>query len=368
MRALVPAARFDDDAVGERRAGLVDAEGRPLTLAVERWSERGRVAGLGQAAIGRVAEIAPAFSGAFVDIGLEPMGFLPFRGGATPKGLHEGAWVRVEIAAEAQPPAWGGKGPRLRRLPGTGEGPARLLPVDARLACDGLAAGAADLPALPPAEARAAADRAVEEAFAPVVGLPGGGDMALAPTRGFWAVDVDAGGRAGPRDRERFVRDANAAAAVELARQAALRGLAGMIVADFITPRAKDGPAALRAALETAFAALGLKADVAPVSRSALAVVTTPRGRRPLHERLTLPGGAETDETIALRGLRALEAAGQAARGAPRLLLTLARGPHSWLAAEAIPWRAALTARLGSRFALEERAEMDRARVDVQAV
>lgn len=351
MRRLTPAFRYVDDAVGERRSGLANADGAPLTLTVERWSDAGRVARLGALAVARVTEIAPQFAGAFVDFGLDPPGFLPFKGGHTPKGLHQGALIRVEIAAEAQPPAWGGKGPRVRRAPGVAEGPPRLLspPPDAR--GDGEAHSAvADLP---PREARDVADRAVEEALARIVPLPGGGDLALEPTRAFWAVDVDAGGHMGARDRASAARAVNRVASAEIARQAALRSLGGVMVVDMITTPDRDGAAQIRAGLEAAFAALAVKADIAFVSRSGLVAMTLPRRRRAVHELATDRDGALTDETLALMGLRALETAGAAARGAPRLTLRLAPGPGRWLEADTIGWRDALHQRLGPRFALD---------------
>ncbi len=346
-RRLTPAFHYADEAVGERRSGLMNADGEPLTLRIERWSDKTRLARLGAPAVGRVTAMAPQFSGAFVDVGLDPPGFLAFKGGKTPKGLHEGALIRVEVAGEAQPSAWGGKGPRLRRAPGTAAGAPRVLdrPDQDLQASDGW-------PDVPPREARKAADRAEDEALATVALLPGGGDIAMEPTRAFWAVDVDAGGRVGPSDHRRAARAVNLAAAAELARHAALRSLGGLVVVDFITTRSRDDAMELHAILSGACALLGVKADVAPLSRSSLCELSLARRRQPVHERLTHPGGALTDETVALRGLRALESAGVAARGAPRLTLRLAPGPYAWLDADEVGWRAALYDRLGPRFAI----------------
>jgi ribonuclease E/ribonuclease G len=76
----------------------------------------------------------------------------------------------------------------------------------------------------------------------PDVPLPGGGSMAIEPTRALVAVDVDAGSG-------RDAAAANLAAAAELPRQLRLRNLGGLVVVDFI-PAGKRarGPAFRRLA------------------------------------------------------------------------------------------------------------------------
>jgi hypothetical protein len=68
------------------------------------------------------------------------------------------------------------------------------------------------------------------------------------------AIDVDAGGRAGSGDPERFALDLNVAAAHEAARQIRLRGLGGVIAIDFVSLRSKGHNKQLEEAVRAAFA------------------------------------------------------------------------------------------------------------------
>ncbi len=352
---------FEDRCVGETRTVVTDAEGRAVRLRVERWSRPADAPRLGAHYVGRVAQMASQFRGAFVDLGLDMPGFLPFREGRAPKGLHEGAWVSVEIAAEASP----GKGPRVRRLPGTPAGPARCTApaptrdpdIAAWAQADGWVTGA---------EARSQADAAQEEALAQIVPLPGGGDVAIEPTRGLTAMDVDAGGRAADRDAERFALQTNLAASSLIVRQIGVRSLGGLVVIDFVSLRSTAAKARVREALQAACAALRIPAQVGPLSPRCLCEITVTRTHQPLHELALRRDGAASDETLALEALRALEREGAAQRAA-HLTLVLAPGAHDWLAADAIAWRAAMTQRLGPRFALEADPNAPRTRVDVRA-
>ena len=88
--------------------------------------------------------------------------------------------------------------------------------------------------------ADAFADHGVEEMIdgllAPLVPLPGGGHMAVEPTRAFVAIDVNTGADISPAASLK----ANIAAARDLPRQLRLRGLGGQIIIDFAPMPKKD--------------------------------------------------------------------------------------------------------------------------------
>ncbi len=329
---------FVDDAIGEIRAVRVRGD-RPVGLVVGRWSDTARPR-LADVYRGRVRAVDAGRRLAFVDLGEAPDGVLRWSAPRPPKGLVEGVLLRVEIAAEA----YAEKGPRLRRLagssdsnaaPGRESGPFNpgtlfgIEPTDDRAA------------------ARGWADLAVDLALATRIALAGDGAITIEPTRALTAIDIDSaaggtsGGLAPPAAK------INAAAALEIARQCALRSLGGLLAVDFIAQRAAGPDPA--ASLAEAFAAQGVSADVAPVSRFGIVECALVRGRRPIAEDLSDAAGRPTVETTALAALRGLEAEAAADRGA-RLTLAVAPEVARWFAEDRVAWRAALTDRIGARF------------------
>jgi hypothetical protein len=95
---------------------------------------------------------------------------------------------------------------------------------------------------------------------------------------------VDAGGRAGSGDPERFALDLNVAAAHEAARQIRLRGLGGVIAIDFVSLRSKGHNKQLEEAVRAAFAGhlIGTFNDKAgrPVNFGPEDVAVSPRDGR----------------------------------------------------------------------------------------
>jgi Ribonuclease G/E len=98
--------------------------------------------------------------------------------------------------------------------------------------------------------ARTGADDLVAELLNPVAGLPGGGFMAIEPTRALVAVDVNTGPDTSPAAGLK----ANIAAARDLPRQLRLRGLGGQVVVGF-APMPKRDRAALDQQIRAAFRA-----------------------------------------------------------------------------------------------------------------
>ncbi len=96
--------------------------------------------------------------------------------------------------------------------------------------------------------ARHGIEEMIDALLSPVVPLPGGGHMAIEPTRALVAVDVNTGADTSPAASLK----ANIAAARDLARQLRLRGLGGQVTVDF-APMPKRDRATLDQQLRAAF-------------------------------------------------------------------------------------------------------------------
>jgi Ribonuclease G/E len=316
-----------DRAPGEMR-GVVTLDGRPERLLIARPGDIA-VQQLGARVIARIAGLERSIASAFLDLGQGPQAILPL----TP-GLAEGGAVEIEIAAEARL----GKG-AVARLIGPADGPPRLLTpapsLEARLAA--CAPGVA-IEAGP--RARDVADAAQDAALAIEHPLPGGGSIAVEPTRALTAVDVDLGARIG--DARRIARGANLTAIAEAARVLRLKGLGGLVVIDLIG-KGHDG-AALSAAGRAAFAPDEPGVGIGPISRFGAFELVVPRGARPIAETLCRPDGRLSALSRGLALLRGLERAALADPGA-RLVGRAAPD----MAAAASLHIEALTAKIGAR-------------------
>ena len=134
--------------------------------------------------------------------------------------------------------------------------------------------------------------------------LPGGGSIAIEPTRALVSVDVDLGSGGG-RDAKRAARQANLAALAELGRLLRLKALGGLVVIDLVG-RGHDGQALARAA-QTAFGPDQPGVVIGPVTRFGTLELALPRRYRPVREILCGPDGRLTDRSLALRLVRAIE-------------------------------------------------------------
>lgn len=316
-----------DRSAGETR-GVVTLDGLPERLLIERAAARAASERLGAASIARVARIERALGMAFLELSDGRSAMAPLG------GLVEGAFVEMEIAAEAR----AGKA-AVAKVAGPAEGPARLVRTGPELA-DELVAFAPGARIEEGDAARRAADAAQEAALAVEHALPGGGSIAIESTRALTAVDVDLGARTGG-DARRAARQANLAAIAAAARLLRLKGLGGLVVID-LAGKGHDG-AAMSAAAKAAFAADGPEVSIGPISRFGLFELAVPRRRRPALEILE----ADRAETEALALLRALEREGRANPGAR---LRAAAGAAVIAAAER--HAGTLTDRLGPRFTL----------------
>lgn len=322
---------FLDRGVGETR-GVVTLDGRPERLILRRDDEDLRLA-LGARLVARVVSVEPAIGTAFLDLGAGLEAILNFKAEARPV---RGATIEVEIRGEPRT----GKLAVVREM-GTGEGLPRLLQPPPSVA-DILTAIVRDATPIEGPNARAIADEAEAEALETIHRLPGGGDIAIEPTRALTSVDVDLGERKG-QDAKRVTRQANLAAINESARLLRLKGLGGLVILDLVG-RGHDATA-LMAAARLAFGADNPGVAISPVGRFGTMELSIPRRTRPLSEQLQQPGGGLTDRTLAQRLIRRLETEGAAQPGA-RLAALCAPS----VAKAAGPLVVALAERMGARF------------------
>lgn len=330
-----------DDAVGEYRRALLDSDGKPFRLEVERWSERGARAKLDQIRWGRAKARTPGNRGWFVDFGGDVDGFLETRA-----VIVEGALIPLRVKSEA----WSDKGPVLSMadMPANVARPGKPG-LQAEPAEDPFLIGLEVVNTLSGAVARENIDAAIEEANQRIVPLPGGGDIAVDNTRGLTAIDVDSGGRTGDVDPEIFAVNLNLAAATESARQLSLRGIGGLVAIDFVgMQQSRNRRSVVDAFRKTLAGYLRRASEVLDMSQLGVCEAAIARRARPIAAAMNVP----TAEREALDALRLLETAGWNARGA-RLHASLSADAASWLQANAHAWSEPLASRLGARWTIE---------------
>lgn len=335
-----------DVSPGETR-GVVCLEGQPERLLIRREGEDERLQ-LGARLVARVASFEAALATAFLDLGGGREAILPLKSGARPV---RGQVLEVEIRTEPRQ----NKHAVARRL-GAGEGPPRLLASAPDLASE-LREMARAGEIIEGGQARDMADLAEFEVLETVHPLPGGGTIAIEPTRALVAVDIDLGQRSGGESK-RVARQANLAALGTIARLLRLKALGGIIVIDLIG-RGHDG-AALMSAARAAFGPDNPGVAIGPVGRLGTMELSIPRRRRPLAEVLCRPDGAVSDRSLAQRLVRQLEREAQAQPGA-QLLAVCAPA----VAESVAPFVAKLAARFGARFTIRPDAAVERERMDV---
>lgn len=339
---------YIDRGLGETR-GVVTLDGRPERLLLRRDDDEPRLL-LGARLIARVASLEPTLGTAFLDLGGGAEAILPFRPDARPV---RGQAIEIEIRGEPRR----GKLAVTRAI-GAGEGAPRLVAPAPDLATE-LAALAPGAALVEGRAAREVADEAEAEALDPIHALPGGGEIAIEPTRALTAIDVDLSDRKGG-DAKRVTRQANLAALGMAARLLRLKGLGGIVVIDLVG-RGHDGNALLAAA-RAAFAPDNPGVAIGPVGRFGTMELSLPRRTQPLLERLCRADGSLSDRTLAQRLIRGLQAEGEAQPGA-RLTATCAPA----VAQAAAPLAGLLTAKLGARFVIKADAGAPRDRIDVSA-
>jgi Ribonuclease G/E len=323
-----------DRGIGETR-GVVTLDGRPERLLIRRHDDEPRLQ-LGARLVARVASLEPALGTAFLDLGGGAEAILPFRPDARPV---RGQSIEVDIRGEPR------RGKlAVARFIGAAAGAPRLIEPAPELAAE-LEALVHGAQLVEGRAAREVADEAEAEALELIHPLPGGGEIAIEPTRALTAIDVDLSDRKGG-DAKRVTRQANLAALGMAARLLRLKGLGGIVVIDLVG-RGHDGTA-LMAAARAAFGPDNPGVSIGPVGRFGTMELSLPRRTRPLAERLCRDDGALSDRTLAQRLIRRLQAEAAAAPGA-RLVATCAPA----VAAAAASLAALLADQIGQRFAID---------------
>ncbi|HEX2560033.1 ribonuclease E/G [Phenylobacterium sp.] len=322
-----------DKGVGEQR-GVVTLDGRPERLLIARDGEA-QALQVGARHRARVRKVEPQLGSAFLELAGGAEAMLDFKPDARPV---QGASLEVEIRAEPRR----GKLALARAL-GPSDGPPQLLAPPPGLKAQ-LTAFAPGVKVTEGPSAREMADEAEAEALASVHPLPGGGSVAIEPTRALTAVDIDVGERQG-QETKRVARQANLAALGAAARLLRLKGLGGIVVFDLVG-RGHDG-AALTEAARAAFRPDNPGVAIGPISRFGTLELLIPRRTRPIAEILCTEDGRLTPRSLAQRLIREAEREAAADPGG-RLLLACA--PAVAQAAE--PLVEALTGRIGARVEL----------------
>jgi hypothetical protein len=320
-----------DVAAGETR-GVVTLDGRPERLLIARDDDL-PVQALGARVVARVRAVDRANALVFLDLGAGPDAVLNVTKETGP--LTEGRAFDVEIRSEPRR----GKGANVRLI-GPAEGPPRLLAAAPSLE-ERLRGFAPAAEIRKGGVARSMADGAQDEALQTLFPLPGGGVLAVEPTRALTALDVDLGSGAGS-EAKRASRAANLAALGVAARVLRLKGLGGLVVIDLVG-RGHDG-AALVSAARSAFGPDNPGVALGAVSRFGTLELTVPRRTRPALDILTDDTGAVSVLSEALALVRALEREAVADGG----------GRFEAIAAQAVAEAAApavsrLAGRLGAR-------------------
>jgi ribonuclease G len=122
----------------------------------------------------------------------------------------------------------------------------------------------------------------IEEAMEPRVPLPSGGSITIETTEALTAIDVNSGSYADPGGIERTSLLTNLEAARAIAWQLRLRGIGGIVVADFIHMERKENVRKVLAELERAFADDRVPVRLLGMSELGLVQLTRKRTGEPL--------------------------------------------------------------------------------------
>ena len=161
--------------------------------------------------------------------------------------------------------------------------------------------------------------------------LANGGWITIEATEGFTAIDVNSGGFAASGGREETSMAVNLEAAQEIGRQVRLRGIGGLIVADFIQMEDAAGTRLVQSVLTESLGG-DVPADVT-LSRAGLGVITRKRARAPLSRFAESCACSRlTPESVALALLRAADRQARAAPGRP-IVARAAPEVTAWLTA-----------------------------------
>jgi len=147
--------------------------------------------------------------------------------------------------------------------------------------------------------------------------LPSGGYLIIEPTEALVSIDVNSGRYTGKKDPEKTILKTNLEAAREVARQARLRDLGGIIVCDFIDMETKSSRDKVLQELRTHLGRDRARTKAFAVSDLGLIEMTRQRVRQSHLQNMTDPcptchgtGRVFTAETIARRVERSVRRIG----------------------------------------------------------
>ena len=185
-----------------------------------------------------------------------------------------------------------------------------------------------------PLFARHQVETYLDSMFNPTVQLRSGGYIVIGVTEALVAIDVNSGKATRETSIEETAFKTNLEAAEEVARQAKLRDLAGLIVVDFIDMDERKNNAAVEKRLKDSLKNDRARIQVGRISGFGLLEMSRQRLRPGMLEATTQPchhchgtGLIRSDDSIALQVLRALEEEGTRGRSAEvrlRLPVTVA--------------------------------------------
>ena len=157
--------------------------------------------------------------------------------------------------------------------------------------------------------------------------LPSGGYLIIEPTEALVSVDVNSGRYTGKKDPEKTILRTNLEAAREVARQARLRDLGGIIVCDFIDMETKANRDKVLQELRTHLGRDRARTKAFAVSDLGLIEMTRQRVRQSHLQNMTEPcptcngtGRVFTAETITRRVERSVKRAGHEGRKDPLIV------------------------------------------------
>lgn len=295
-----------DGGLGEVRVALL-TRGRLVELHYFRDDDPPPV---GSVYLARVSRIAPGHHGAFLDLDGRTQGFLkvrktepmPVEGAAVPVAIRAAATTEklaicTTVLPAGSPPIPGGcEAPALAHAPTPPWRPLLAAHPEAAIITDhhDLAAQAKAVlakPALVTVRRGALFEElGLEAEIAHIIAgnfpLPHGAVLRQTNSPALTAWDVDLGGA--DVKGGKAAHHVNMAAALELARQARLQHLGGLMVIDFLKTGRNDLAQACTA-LQTALANDPTPTEVGPVSRFGLVELSRRRAGRPLREILIHP-------------------------------------------------------------------------------
>ncbi|MDJ0920783.1 MAG: ribonuclease E/G [Henriciella sp.] len=280
------------DAPGEFRAAALDGEGKVWRLFQRRWQGLFDVANVGDVVNARLRHKDRSQGGTFAEL---ESGAPVLVTGQLPDNISEGAQVRARIQAEA-------RRDKLARATWTEDPIQGVDPYDVWAASLPVQSELETVP--DPATVETAFDIAME----PSVTLPEGGQIHLERTRALTAIDVDTSGRQGRGSAGARALSINREAAIETARQCALRDLGGLIVLDCVAPLNRSSGAEVSKAFRSAFQSVSSRGlDVIAPSRFGLLQAAIAWGRAPIDDRMLGSDGQPTPETRLLALLRQVD-------------------------------------------------------------